>query len=59
MTSKELKDKLNMVVIGSILNIAKDPTIVHKTEQIQGLIFNAITDDKYWNNTDDDEVVIK
>ena len=58
MTSKELKDKLNMVVIGSILNIAKDPTIVHKAEQIQGLIFNAITD-RYWENTEDDEIVIK
>ena len=59
MTSKELKDKLNMVVIGSILNIAKDPTIVHKAEQIQGLIFNAITDDRYWMNTEDDEIVIR
>lgn len=48
-----------MVVIGSILNIAKDPTIVHKAEQIQGLIFNAVTDDRYWMNTEDDEIVIK
>jgi len=58
MTSKELKDRLNMMVIGSILNIAEDPTIVHKAEQIQGLIFNAVTDDRYWNNTEDDEIVI-
>ena len=47
-----------MVVIGGILNIAKDPTIVHKAEQIQGLIYNALTD-KYWENTEDSEVVIK
>ena len=58
MTSKELKDKLNMVVVSGIINIANDQTIVHKAEQIQGLVFNALTD-KYWDNTEDSEIVIK
>ena len=45
---KELKEKITPSMVRSIINIARDPTIIHKVEQIQGLIFNAITDE-YWD----------
>lgn len=38
----------NRPLIQSLINIANDPTIVHKVEQIQGLLFNCLTDD-YWD----------
>lgn len=58
MTNKELKERITPLMIRSIANILNDPTIVHKTDQIQGLIFNSITG-QYWGNVvDEDEINI-
>lgn len=58
MTNKELKERITPLMIRSIANILNDPTIVHKIDQIQGLIFNSITG-QYWDNVvDEDETDI-
>lgn len=58
MTNKELKERITPLMIRSIANILNDPTIVHKIDQIQGLIFNSITG-RYWDNVvDEDEIDI-
>lgn len=58
MTNKELKERITPLMIRSIANILNDPTIVHKIDQIQGLIFNSITG-QYWDNVvDEDETNI-
>lgn len=57
MTKGELKEKLSERLIFSIINIVKDPTLGDTvTDQLQGLIFNEITDD-WWDNCDDSEMV--
>ena len=58
MTNKELKERITPLMIRGIANILNDPTIVHKIDQIQGLIFNSITG-QYWDNVvDEDEMDI-
>lgn len=52
MTNKELKERLSPSLIDGIANILNDPTIVHKKDQIQGLLFNQLTG-KYWDNVND------
>ena len=57
MKARELKDKISPSMIRGIANIVRDPTIEHKIEQIQGLIFLELTN-KYWDNTNDEEEVL-
>lgn len=57
MTKGELKNKIDNCLISSIINIVKDPTLGNsKKDQLQGLIFNHITDD-YWDNCNNDEEI--
>ncbi len=56
MTNKELKERITPAMIRSIANILNDPTIVHKIDQIQGLIFNSITG-RYWDNVADENEI--
>lgn len=54
MTKGDLKNKIDDCLISSIINIAKDPTIVSKTDQLQGLIFYHITGE-CWDSCNDNE----
>lgn len=56
MTFKDLKERISPSLVQGIANILNDPTIDHKKEQIQWMIFNQITD-RYWDETDDDQTV--
>ena len=57
MTAKELKEKLSPSLVESIMNIVKDPTIVSKIDQIQGLLFLELTDE-YWDELEDNAEVL-
>lgn len=58
MTYGELKKKLeNDVLIQSIVNIARDPTIHNsRKDQLEGLIFLKITD-KCWDEVNDNDTI--
>ena len=56
MTKGDLKNKIDDCLVRGIINIAKDPTIVSKVEQIRYLIFHHLTDD-YWDICNDSDEV--